>query len=56
MESVKEFFDEEIRGRDAEEVLVIYTKLLKEIQNNELRHILIDRITRDKGNSFEFFH
>jgi len=56
MESVKEFFDEEIRGRDAESVLRIYQKLLKDIKNNELKHIFIDRITRERGNSFEFFH
>ena len=56
MESVKEFFDEEIRGHDGESVLRIYQQLLKDVQNRELKHILIDRITKERGNSFEFFH
>ena len=55
MELVREFFDEEIRGRDAQEVLKIYQILLKDIGNRKLRAILIEKISKFKGNDFAFF-
>ena len=56
METVRAFFDEEIRGQDASQVLRVYQRLLSNISNKELYTIIIDRITKSKGNDFEFFH
>ena len=56
METVRAFFDEEIRGQDASQVLMVYRRLLSDISNKELYTIIIDRITKSKGNDFEFFH
>lgn len=56
METVGQFYDEEIRGQDAAIVLKAYQSLLKDMTNKTLYGIMISRITTSKGNDFEFFH
>ena len=56
MESIREFFDEEIRGRDANTVVKVYRLLFQDISSGPLRIFLINKITKFKGNDFEFFH
>ena len=56
MEYIREFFDEEIRGRDALTVLGIYKLLFRDIKDQDMKQILIGKITKFKGNNFEFFH
>lgn len=56
MESIRDFFDEEIRGRDATTVLTVYKMLLRDISFQTLKIFLIDKITKFKGNDFQFFH
>ena len=55
MDNVQEFFDEEIRGRDAAHVLGIYQRLLSQIENEQVRQTLISKISKHKGNDFDFF-
>lgn len=52
MENVREFFDEEIRGKDAEYVLRIYNMLLRDVLHSDLKRCLVDKITKFKGNDF----
>ena len=56
MESIREFFDEEIRGRDANTVVLVYKMLFRDISSQSLKIFLINKITKYKGNDFEFFH
>ena len=56
MESIREFFDEEIRGRDANTVVLVYKMLFRDIASQSLKIFLINKITKFKGNDFEFFH
>lgn len=56
MESIREFFDEEIRGRDASTVVLVYKMLFRDISSQSLKISLINKITKFKGNDFEFFH
>lgn len=56
METVSQFYDDEIRGQDAAIVLRTYKRLLKDMSNQQLYSIMISRITSSKGNDFEFFH
>ena len=52
---VREFFDQEIRGNDAGQVMKTYSMLIKGIKDEELHQILIQAITKHKGNNFDFF-
>ena len=56
MESIREFFDEEIRGRDANTVVLVYKMLFRDIESSALKIFLLNKITKFKGNDFEFFH
>lgn len=56
MESIREFFDEEIRGRDALAVVLTYKMLFRDISSQSLKMYLISQITKYKGNDFAFFH
>lgn len=56
MDCIRDFFDEEIRGRDAATVLEVYRMLLRDITFQSLKIFLIDKITKFKGNDFQFFH
>lgn len=56
MESIREYFDEEIRGRDALTVVLAYKMLFRDISSQTLKIFLINQITKHKGNDFEFFH
>ena len=46
----------EIRGRDANTVVLVYKMLFRDISSQSLKIFLINKITKYKGNDFEFFH
>lgn len=55
VDMVREFFDQEIRGNDVQQVMKIYKMLTRGIKDENLGQILTTAITKHKGNNFDFF-
>ena len=55
VESLREFFQEEIIGQSTEHILKIYQKLFKRIEFPEFQNLLLFKITKFKANDFLFF-
>ena len=55
VESLRDFFQEEIIGQSTEHILRIYQKLFKDIEYPELQNVLLFKITKFKANDFLFF-
>ena len=48
-EALQLFFQEEIKKRDAREIIKTYERLLKDVTNSKLRKYLIEYVAKNKN-------